>query len=119
MKKKKVNHILWIIFMSALTVFMLIPIIMMITTAVKPIEEIRSAVFHLLPQNFTLNNFTDAMRAGTWNIFFRNSLFITLAAVVFSLLFNSIAGYAFARLTFRGSKVLFMFLLIGLMMPPR
>ncbi|MCA5964326.1 hypothetical protein LC724_33970 [Blautia sp. RD014234] len=28
MKKKKVNHILWIIFMSALTVFMLIPIIM-------------------------------------------------------------------------------------------
>ena len=105
--------------MSAMTVLMLIPIIMMLTTAVKPIEEIRSAVFHLLPRNFTWNNFKDAMNAGPWNVFFRNSLFITLAAVLFSLLFNSIAGYAFARLRFRGSKVLFMFLLIGLMMPPQ
>ena len=61
MKKKKVNHILWIILMSAMTVLMLIPIIMMLTTAVKPIEEIRSAVFHLLPRNFTWNNFKDAM----------------------------------------------------------
>ena len=64
MKKKKVNHILWIILMSAMTVLMLIPIIMMLTTAVKPIEEIRSAVFHLLPRNFTWNNFKDAMNAG-------------------------------------------------------
>ena len=52
MKKKKVNHILWIIFMSALTVFMLIPIIMMITTAVKPIEEIRSAACRYLEYIF-------------------------------------------------------------------
>ena len=70
MKKKKVNHILWIILMSAMTVLMLIPIIMMLTTAVKPIEEIRSAVFHLLPRNFTWNNFKDAMNAGPWNVFF-------------------------------------------------
>ena len=70
MKKKKVYHILWIILMSALTIIMLVPIIMMITTAFKPIEEIRSAVFHLLPQNFTLKNFKEAMNAGPWGIFF-------------------------------------------------
>lgn len=119
MKKKRIYHKIWIIIMSIVTLIMLVPIIMMFITSFKTMEEIKSPVFHIIPESFSVVNYVDAMSGGNWAVYFRNSLFITLLAVVFSLLFNSIAGYAFARLRFRGAKVLFMFLLIGLMMPPQ
>lgn len=119
MKKKRIYHKIWIVIMSIVTLIMLVPIIMMFITSFKTMEEIKSPVFHIIPESFSVVNYVDAMSGGNWAVYFRNSLFITLLAVVFSLLFNSIAGYAFARLRFRGAKVLFMFLLIGLMMPPQ
>lgn len=119
MKKKRIYHKIWIVIMSIVTLIMLVPIIMMFITSFKTMEEIKSPVFHIIPESFSVVNYVDAMSGGNWAAYFRNSLFITLLAVVFSLLFNSIAGYAFARLRFRGAKVLFMFLLIGLMMPPQ
>ncbi len=105
--------------MSAASLLMLVPIIMMFMTSFKTMEEIKSPVFHLFPQTFSLDNYKGAMSNGSWMVYFRNSLCITGATVLFSLLFNSIAGYAFARLKFRGSKIMFLFLMVGLMMPPQ
>ena len=105
--------------MSLASLVMLIPVIMMFMTSMKTMEEIKSPVFHLLPATFSFRNYTDAMSNGIWPVYFRNSLMITGAAVLFSLLFNSIAGYAFARLNFRGAKIMFLFLMMGLMMPPQ
>lgn len=119
MKRKKRNQIIWVIVMSAASLLMLVPIIMMFMTSFKTMEEIKSPVFHLFPQTFSLDNYKGAMSDGSWMVYFRNSLCITGATVLFSLLFNSIAGYAFARLKFRGSKIMFLFLMVGLMMPPQ
>lgn len=117
MKHRKVYHGIWAAAMTIVSLVMLTPIIMMFVTSFKTMEEIKSPVFHLIPESFSLVNYKAALGSGNWLLYFRNSLIITLSAVVFSLLFNSIAGYAFARLKFRGSKVLFGFLMIGLMMP--
>lgn len=119
MKKEKRNQIIWIIGMSAASLVMLIPIIMMFMTSFKTMAEIQSPVFHLFPERFSLDNYRDALTTGNWMVYFKNSLVITLTAVILSLLFNSIAGYAFARLKFRGAKIMFLFLMIGLMMPPQ
>ena len=119
MKKDKKNHVIWIMAMSIASLVMLIPIIMMFMTSFKTMAEIQSPVFHLLPERFSLDNYRDAMSTGEWTVYFNNSLVITLTAVVLSLLFNSIAGYAFARLRFRGARVMFLLLMVGLMMPPQ
>ncbi len=119
MKKKKTNHILWAVGMTVASLIMLIPIIMMFMTSFKTMTEIQSPVFHLFPQHFSLDNYKDAMHNGNWLVYFKNSIVITLTAVVLSLLFNSIAGYAFARLKFKGAKIMFLFLMVGLMMPPQ
>ncbi len=119
MKKRKINHIIWGICMAAASLFMLAPVLMMFLTSFKSIDEIRTAAFHLFPRAVSVKNYVEAMTSGGWLVYFRNSLVITLAAVIFSLLFNTIAGYAFARLNFRGSKILFLLLMIGLMMPPQ
>ena len=117
MKKKKIYHVIWAAAMTLASLIMLTPILMMVTTSFKTMDEIRSAVFSFLPEKISLDNYIMAMSNGNWLVYFRNSLLITLLAVIFSLLFNSIAGYAFARLKFRGSGVLFGLLMVGLMMP--
>lgn len=110
---------IWVIGMVLFSLLMLIPILMMISTSFKTDGEIHSAVFHFLPEAFSFDNYVQAMHTGNWLIYFRNSIIITGISVSFALLFNSIAGFAFARLNFPGSKLLFTFLLIGLMMPPQ
>ena len=105
--------------MSIASLIMLIPIIMMFMTSFKTMAEIQSPVFHLFPEHFSLDNYKDAMHNGNWLVYFKNSIVITLTAVALSLLFNSIAGYAFARLKFKGAKIMFLFLMVGLMMPPQ
>ena len=119
MKKKKWTRVVWLIGMAVVSFIMIFPIVMMISTSFKTTGEINSPVFHFLPESFHFDNYRDALSTGNWGIYFRNSFIITIVSIVFSLLFNSIAGYAFARLHFRGSKALFTLLLVGLMMPPQ
>lgn len=117
MYRQKIKKIIWIVFMIIVLILMITPILMMLSTSMKTADEIRSSQFQFLPKNFSFENYSTAMQTGTWLIYFKNSLFITSVSVIFSLLLNSIAGFAFARLNFRGSKILFTILLVGLMMP--
>lgn len=119
MKKKKWTKVVWLVGMAVVSFVMIFPIVMMISTSFKTTGEINSPVFHFLPESFNFDNYREALSTGNWGIYFRNSFIITIVSIVFSLLFNSIAGYAFARLHFRGSKALFTLLLVGLMMPPQ
>lgn len=119
MKKKKWTKVVWLVGMAVVSFIMIFPIVMMISTSFKTTGEINSPVFHFLPESFNFDNYREALSTGNWGIYFRNSFIITIVSIVFSLLFNSIAGYAFARLHFRGSKALFTLLLVGLMMPPQ
>lgn len=119
MKKKKWTKVVWLVGMAVVSFIMIFPIVMMISTSFKTTGEINSPVFHFLPESFHFDNYREALSTGNWGIYFRNSFIITIVSIVFSLLFNSIAGYAFARLHFRGSKALFTLLLVGLMMPPQ
>jgi multiple sugar transport system permease protein len=90
-----------------------------ITTSLKPASEIKLSNFALLPHEWRFQNFVTAMSDGTWGRYFFNSIFVTVVSVVGSLFFNSLAGYSFARLRFRGRQVLFVFFLIGIMVPPQ
>ncbi len=117
MNKKTVSHGLWAVCLSLLSLLMFIPIILMISTSFKTEAEIIAQPLALITEGFSFNNYVEAMTTGTWSIYFKNSIIITVTAVIFSLLFNSIAGFAFARLNFPGKKILFALLLVGLMMP--
>ncbi len=117
MNKKTIFHIVWAIGLSLLSLLMFIPILLMISTSFKTEAEIIAQPLALITEGFSFNNYVEAMTTGTWSVYFKNSLIITITTVIFSLLFNSIAGFAFARLNFPGKKVLFALLLVGLMMP--
>lgn len=86
-------------------------------TAFKEPKETISANFSILPENWLWSNFTDVLTSDIWGRYFFNSLFITITVVVLSILLSSLAGYAFARLEFRGRHGLFLLFLCGMMVP--
>ena len=98
---------------------MLAPFAVTIFTSLKPKEELYFLGLNLLPRNPRPSNYVDAMRAAPWGRYFFNSAFVAAVAVIGSLLLNSVAGFCFARLRFRGRDLLFFFMLIGIMIPPQ
>ena len=115
----KLVRVIGLCLLGVFCVVMIFPFVIMVNTSLKTMQEIRSAEYKWIPERLQIGNYAAAMRRGTWPTYFFNSLYITLAAVVISLIINSLAGYAFARLRFRGRRTLFFAALVGIMIPPQ
>ncbi len=89
-------------------------------TALKQNAEIAREGVWNLPDSFSLQNFKDAWggegNAGKYMI---NSLKVTIPACMLSIAFGVLTGYTLAKLPFRGSDFLFVFLVAGLFFPPQ
>jgi len=97
-----------------------IPIFIVFVTAFKTDVEMSLAGFRWFPASWTyMGNFQAAMRMGNWGRYFYNTIIVTFFTLVGSLFFNSLAGYAFAKLKFRGRDFLFILLLMGMMVSPQ
>jgi len=69
------------------------------------------------PQVWQWQNYVTAWTDGNLDRFFLNSLVVAVLVVVPSVFLSAMTGYAFARFRFRGSGLLFGFLLLGLVVP--
>lgn len=111
--KALIYVVLGIVFLTVV-----LPIFWMTYTAFKTPQEIVSSPF-AFPKSLYLGNFQEAWGLANFGLLFRNSLFVTTISVLGLLLFCSAAGYAFARFKFRGRDALFVYFLIGMMIPPQ
>lgn len=94
-----------------------IPLFMTISVSLQTMPEINASQITLLPVQPQWQNYYDAMHNGNWALYLKNSAVITVITVVISLVINSMSGYVFARIPFRGSNALFMLILVGMMIP--
>jgi len=108
---------IYLIFLLFLVVI-LYPMFWMFYTSLKEQWEIFADPF-ALPDSFNLVNYTNAWTKGNFRRYFANSVSITLPSVLGILAVSSLAAYAFARFQFRGSNFIFLFFLIGIMVPPQ
>ena len=69
------------------------------------------------PSAPTLEHYVDLFTRLNLARNFANSLLITVGVTLFSLVVNSMAGYAFAKLRFRGSRVLLVFVIATTAVP--
>jgi alpha-1,4-digalacturonate transport system permease protein len=67
--------------------------------------------------DFNLNNYIEGVESFDFNIYLRNSVIVTIAATVLTLLINSMAAFALAKYRFRGSNTIFFIMLSTLMVP--
>ncbi len=95
----------------------LLPIIWMLFTAFKPEADVVQYPPSLFPRAFTLQHFADIWNAIPFARLYLNTIVFAGGVTVFSLLFDSMTGYALARLEFRGKNVVFVVIMILLMVP--
>lgn len=100
-----------------LAVAMIMPLLIMIFTSLKGDAEFASEVKTFLPKEWKFSNYILALQATNWAVYFKNSFIVTVIAVAGSLFFNTLSGYSFARLKFKGRDIIFICLLLGLMVP--
>lgn len=99
------------------TVLVAMPFLWMVSLALKGPEEIAASVPRLIPSAPGLGNVTEALEGAGLLRAMANSFAVGLGAVVANCVIATLAGYAFAKLSFRGSNVLFYGIVATAMVP--
>ncbi|MBO1005700.1 carbohydrate ABC transporter permease [Pseudogracilibacillus auburnensis] len=96
----------------------MIPFLWALSSSFKTLEEIVSGTINFIPKNFTFDNYkTIFLEQKLFPRWLFNSVVIATLVTSFNLFFNSMAGYALARLNFPGKKGIFIMVLAVLMIP--
>ena len=123
--KKKLNrstagNAVLFILMGICGVFMVLPLVMILNNAVKPLDELYQYPPRIFVRNPTLNNFTDlyVLLNESWVPFSRyilNTIIITVGGMTGHVIIASMAAYPLAKNHFPGKKILFSVVVLSMM----
>jgi multiple sugar transport system permease protein len=98
-------------------VLSLLPLLWMVSASLMPTGEANSFPPRILPSRVTLEHYAAIFTRLEMGRYLLNSAIIATVVTLVSLLVNSMAGYAFAKLRFRGRDRTFRLLTTGLVIP--
>lgn len=108
--------------LTPIALFMSLPIIYIISTAFKPIDELFAFPPRFFVQRATIKNFKDLFVFAEYGLpairFLLNSVIVTAFVVAASVLFSSMAGYILSKKKFKGKNTLFNINKLALMFVP-
>ncbi|MBR2430444.1 carbohydrate ABC transporter permease [bacterium] len=111
----KISIHIMLILISLLSVF---PFLWLISTSLKGINE---SIFayppNIIPQDFTLVNYSEVWDKVNFIGYFINSIIVAGLTVLLNLILSSLAGYPLARMKFKGKKFIFFSILATIMIP--
>lgn len=111
--KRKAVHIFLIVFV----IVDLAPVVWLLLSSVKTNEDIAKAPWGW-PESFHWENFVNAWKVAKLGTYFTNSVVITVAASVLTILLAAMAAYAVSRYRFRtGNRFFYGLFLLGLIVP--
>lgn len=118
MKNLKISRVIMYTILLSYTVITVYPFLWALFASIKPYSEIVGGGLKLLPSHPTMENFryifTEDPLFTQW---VQNSIIISLLGTIINVIFNSMCGYALARLSFPGKKTLFLTIVACIMIP--
>lgn len=103
--------------LTALAVVYIFPFLVQISTSFKTDAEAAGNAVSLFPQTFTVAAYERLFLHSDFPLWFANSAIVTVCVTLGRVFFDSLAGYALARLRFRGRGLVFA-LIVGVMAVP-
>lgn len=100
-----------------LALIVLIPVLWIVFSAFKVEKEIISYPPTFWPESFTLENFTKVAKRIKIDQYILNSVIYAFGTTAIAVFVNSLAGYVYARLEFKGKSVCFLLTLATMMIP--
>lgn len=116
-QSKRIGRIVLWIALLLFSLTMVLPFVWMLFTAVRGPAEMAQPNPPFIPQEWHFENFGRAMATAPFAIYARNSFIIGAVHVVTVLALGSAAGYALAKLRFRGRGMIFAWFLATMMIP--
>jgi multiple sugar transport system permease protein/raffinose/stachyose/melibiose transport system permease protein len=93
------------------------PLLWMAITSLHVEEDLISKQFHFLPTSPTAYNYYKALTSTYILNWLFNSLFVSIMAMLLTLIVDAPIAYAFAKINFKGKQILFWFVMAGMMVP--
>ncbi|PMC39103.1 sugar ABC transporter permease [Bacillus sp. UMB0899] len=115
--KKNVSKSLAHIVLIVASFFFLIPFIWMVSTSLKPLDQVFTFPPEWIPNPVQWSNYIDAMNYIPFFTYLKNTILITLFSTLGAVLSCPLVAYSFAKLKWPGRNVLFI-ITIGVMMIP-
>lgn len=125
--KSALNRALRLILFAVLGLFAfyyLMPLLLMIATALKPLQEIRTGTLVSLPKQVTFEPLLRAWNSACVGVrceglepYVWNSVAMVIPAVLISTMLGAINGYALTKWRFRGADLVFALMLFGAFIP--
>lgn len=117
MKKKKILHLFIHIILLVGSISMLLPFIWMVSTSLKPLNEVFLTPPTLIPSHFVFSNYKEALEIVPMHRYFVNTFIIVFGRIGGEVLVSALVAFGFARFEFKGKRFLFIVLLSLMMMP--
>ncbi len=115
---KNITTVLTYVFLILGAVIMIFPFVWMILTSFKTVAESNAVdPVVIFPSALRWENFTEAVTSLPFVNLYMNTALMILLRVVCAVLFSSMAGYAFAKLEFKGKNLLFGIVLVQMSLP--
>lgn len=112
-----VQSVIVLLVLTCISVIMLMPLIIMITTGLKTIGEIFQYPPTLFPKKPVFSNYFTVFAKLNFLSYFKNSMIISCSVVIGTILSSSLVAFGFSRYRAPGKKFLFMLLLSTMMIP--
>lgn len=116
---KQLKLIFGYILLFLIAISMLLPFFAMLKLSFTPNSEIFAANNFLSTDKLTFSNYLNVFSAIPVTRYFANSLLVATVTTIGQVLISAFAGYAFAKLKFKGSDLLFFIVLATMMIPPQ
>ena len=99
-----------------LSLLMVFPLILTISTALKTKQDVKVNPFGLF-SSFSTENIVTAWTVGNFSDYVLNSFLLSVPSTILVVALSTMGGYTFARLPFVGRTVIFYLVVLGLLVP--
>jgi ABC-type glycerol-3-phosphate transport system permease component len=115
----QIRKVLLYVIITIIAFIYILPGLGVILTSFKLDAEIAQDGLWSFPKLLHLDNYKEIWFVANIQTYMKNSLLVTLPATFISITLGVLMGYVFSKLPFKGSEVLFVFVLAGLFFPPQ
>ncbi|MBU5672291.1 carbohydrate ABC transporter permease [Paenibacillus brevis] len=103
-------------FLSLFAIMNIVPLFWMVVNSFKTEQEYAVNPFSL-PETLQFSNYAEAWKIANMNVYFLNSLFVTFASLIVTVLLGALASYFLSRFEFKLRGLTYGLFLLGMLVP--
>lgn len=116
-KKKTAGYWILNVISILMAVIFLLPIVWAFFVSLQTEGQQIESVFDWFTPPYTLENYPSIIFDSYVPIWFKNSVIIAIVTTAAVVVFSAMAAYALAKISFKGSKLFFLYFLLGMLVP--